>query len=387
VGLFGSVFALGPVIGFSGVVFAMAGVALVTRPALFLGAVLANRFLTLLFNTFLSPEPTVGASVRFVTPWWANIAIQGHAVGLLTGVFLGAAVLSARKRRRSPTWLFFAALVFAVSNGLWAVYVPRGGGQYTLFRWLGTSLVLVLAVLVAAAVQLPNERLVPDFDGGWPSLAGFALIVVFGALCLAAVLTGFAAIDGADTSEDGLDVRDYVVTYEEDVPNAYAGSVPLVDRTNRTINESGVIVASPRRDVWITAVPANRLALAGNTSVVLGGLDWRETVSVTRTEWAVSGNDTVYRVTLAREGNDSRTAFTSPPSTAGGTVAGRNLTLRAVDDGFAVNVSRNGEYVDSGPVPGNMTSERVGGLTLRRENETLYASRNDTRVPVARTRP
>jgi len=389
VGLFGSIFAIGPVIGFSGVVFAMAGVAMVTRPTLFLGGLLTTRFLTLLFNTFLSPEPTVGGSVRFVTPWWANIAIQGHAVGLLTGVLLSAAVLRTRQWRPTPGRVFFATLIFAVSNGLWAVYVPLGDGQYTLFRWVGTSLILVLALLVAAAILGPDEGLVPDFDGGWPSLSGFALIVVFAALCLAALPTGFAAIDAADTPENGIEVRDYVVTYDEDVPNAYARSVPVVDRTNRSFNQSGVIVVSPDRDIWTTTVSDSRLALSGDATVVVGGVGWRETVTVNRTGWAVSGNDTVYRVTLLRAANgtnESTTAYTSGPATAEDTIDGRNLTFRA-DDGFEVDVRRDGATIDSGPVPANTTSERIGGLTLRRNDSTLYASRNGTRVSVAQARP
>uniref|UniRef100_UPI00261B1D1D rhomboid family intramembrane serine protease n=1 Tax=Halorientalis sp. TaxID=1931229 RepID=UPI00261B1D1D len=204
VGVFTGVFALGPIVGFSGVVFALAGFALVTRPYLFLGALLGSRVIDLVYTALRSPEPTVGGSVQYVTPAWANIAIQGHAIGLLAGVFLGTALLRARSERPGPDKVFFATLVFAVAQGLWAVYIPAGGGRFTLFRWLGTALVLLLAVLVTAATLYADRRAFPDFGGGWPSLAGFALIVALAALCLASVPANTAALGSDDLPEDGL---------------------------------------------------------------------------------------------------------------------------------------------------------------------------------------
>ncbi|WP_262177568.1 rhomboid family intramembrane serine protease [Haloarcula laminariae] len=384
VGVFTGVFALGPIVGFSGVVFALAGFALVTRPYLFLGALLGSRVIDLVYTALRSPEPTVGGSVQYVTPGWANIAIQGHAIGLLAGVFLGTALLWARSERPGPDRVFFATLVFAVVQGLWAVYIPVGGGRFTLFRWLGTALVLLLAVLVSAATLYTDRRAFPDFDGGWPSAAGFALVVALAALCLASVPANGAALDPGDLPEDGLEVRDYVVTYQEDVPNAYVDSMPLPPTARGNITESGVVVASADREIWTVAVSRSRLDLQGDATVVVGGLGWRETVAVDRRSWSVPGNDSVYSVSLAGEGGQARTVYTSEPSTMDGRVAGRNLTLRPVGNGFEIAVGRNGSTLDRGPVPANLSSRKIGGLTFERNRSRLYAAGNGTRVVVAR---
>jgi membrane associated rhomboid family serine protease len=383
VGLFTGIFALGPIVGFSGVVFALAGVALVLRPYLFLGALLASRVVNLVLSALQSPEPTVGGGVQFVTPWWADIAIQGHAIGLLAGVFLGATLLWARSERPTAGRVFFATLVFAVSQGLWAIYAPVGGGRFTLFRWLGTALVFLLALLVAAGTTLTDDRLLPSFEGGWPSVAAFALIIGLGALCVASVPANLVTIGAADVPEDGVEVRDYVVTYEEDIPNAYAANIPVPLGGGQNYTESGVVVASPDREIWVTQVPSGRLALNGRASVAVGGVGWRETVRVNRTGWAVSGNDTVYSVAVSHD-ETSETTFRSDPSTADGTVAGRNVTLRPAGDDFEIAVRRGNTTVASGPVPANMSEATIGGLTFERNRSQLYVGANDTRVPIAR---
>ena len=93
VGVALTLFTLGPVIGFSGVVFAFAGFALVRYP---LGTVLAlvgSDVLGLTYRALLNPTSTASGRSVFLTPWWSDIAIQGHAIGLLAGVLLGAASL------------------------------------------------------------------------------------------------------------------------------------------------------------------------------------------------------------------------------------------------------------------------------------------------------
>jgi len=384
VGVFTGLFALGPIVGFSGVVFALAGFALVTRPMLFLGAVLGSRVLNLVYTALRSPEPTVGGSVQFVTPPWANIAIQGHAIGLLAGVFVGTVLLGRRDRRPSPGSVFFATLVFAVIQGLWAVYIPLGGGRFTLFRWLGTVLVFLLAVLVAAATLYTDRGVLPSFEGGWPSVAGFALIVALAALTLASVPANTADLGAADLPEDGVEVRDYVVTYDENVPNRYVENMWLPPSARENVTGSGVIVASADRDLWTVAVQRNQLALRGRASVVVGGVGWRERVAVDRSGWSVRGNETVYRVDVARPGRSPQTVYTSSPTTVDGTIAGRNLTLSPVGNGFEIAVTRGGQTVDRGPVPANRTSRRIGGLDFERNGSRLYAAGNGTRVVVAR---
>ncbi|MDT3435052.1 rhomboid family intramembrane serine protease [Haloarcula sp. 1CSR25-25] len=387
VGVFSAVFAIGPIVGFSGVVFALAGFALVTRPTLFLGALLGTRVLDLLYSALRYPVSTASGQTRFVTPWWSNIAIQGHAIGILAGVVVALALLWNRDERPDTLRVFFATLVFAVAQGLWAVYLPLGGGQFRLFRWVGTALVFVLALVVAAATAGSDRTLRPSFDRRPASLAALVLLVVLGALSLAAVPTNVVDIRADQLPEDGIEVRDYVVSYDENVPNAYFGSIwDPTQRAGASVNESGVIVASAEREVWIAAVQPGQLAVNGVERVTVGGPTWRESVYANRTDWSVLGNESVYRVRLRREGGQPRTAYASEPSTADVILDGRNVTVTARDSGFDVVVTRGTETLGQAPIPANMTRTRVGGLTFERNRSRLYARTDGTRVKVAERR-
>jgi len=387
VGVFSAVFAIGPIVGFSGVVFALAGFALVTRPTLFLGALLGTRVLDLLYSSLRYPVSTASGQTRFVTPWWSNIAIQGHAIGILAGVVVALALLWNRDERPDTLRVFFATLVFAVAQGLWAVYLPLGGGRFRLFRWVGTALVFVLALVVAAATAGSDRTLRPSFDSRPASLAALVLLVVLGALSLAAVPTNVVDIRADQLPEDGIEVRDYVVSYDENVPNAYFGSIwDPTQRAGASVNESGVIVASAEREVWIAAVQPGQLAVNGEERVTVGGPTWRESVYANRTDWSVLGNSSVYRVQLRREGGQPRTAYTSEPSTADVILDGRNVTVAARDSGFDVVVTRGNETVGQAPLPANMTRTRVGGLTFERNRSRLYVRTDGTRVKIAERR-
>ncbi|WP_336357944.1 rhomboid family intramembrane serine protease [Haloarcula sp. CGMCC 1.6347] len=387
VGVFSAVFAIGPIVGFSGVVFAIAGFALVARPTLFLGAFLGNRVLDLLYSALRYPVSTASGQTRFVTPWWSNIAIQGHAIGILAGVVVALALLWNRNERPDTLRVFFATLVFAVAQGLWAVYIPLGGGRFRLFRWAGTALVFVLALVVAAATVGSDRSFRPSFDRRPASLAVMVLLVVLGALSLAAVPTNVVDLQEDQLPEDGIEIRDYVVTYDENVPNAYFESIWVpTQREGASVNASGIIVASAEREVWIAAVQPGRLAVNGEERVTVGGATWRESVYANRTDWSVLGNDSVYRVQLRREGGQPRTAYTSEPSTADVILDGRNVTVAARQNGFDVSVTRGNETVGQAPLPANMTRTRIGGLTFERNRSRLYARTDGTRVKIAERR-
>ncbi|MUV48447.1 rhomboid family intramembrane serine protease [Haloarcula sp. CBA1122] len=387
VGVFSAVFAIGPIVGFSGAVFAVAGFALVTRPTLFLGAFLGNRVLDLLYSALRYPVSTASGQTRFVTPWWSNIAIQGHAIGILAGVIVALALLWNRDERPDTLRVFFATLVFAVAQGLWAVYLPLGGGRFRLFRWAGTALVFVLALVVAAATVGSDRSFRPGFDRRPASLAVVVLLVVLGALSLAAVPTNVVDLQDDQLPEGGIEVRDYVVTYDENVPNAYFESIWVpTQREGASVNASGVIVASAEREVWIAAVQPGQLAVDGQERVTVGGPTWRESVYANRVDWSVLGNDSVYRVQLRREGGQPRTAYTSEPSTADVILDGRNVTVAAQQNGFDVSVTRGNETVGQAPLPANMTQTRIGGLTFERNRSRLYAGTDGTRVKIAERR-
>ena len=384
VGLFTALFAVGPVVGFSGVVFALAGFAVVVRPWLFLGAFVSRRVIDLALTAMRFPELTARGRQQFVTPWWANVAIQGHAIGFLLGVVLGIALLRARDGEPKLERVFFATLVFAVSQGLWAIYLPEGGGRFTLFRWVGTALVFLLALLVATALSDSDQSLAFGFERPSASLAALVLVVALGALAVAAVPSNAVTIDQTDVPENGITVRDYVVTYDEQVENAYlAGIWTPVWADQTRVNESGVIVASDAREVWIVGVQKGQLALNGRARVLLGGVGWRETVIANRTSWGVLGNATVYTVSMRQQGHPSKRVYASPPSTVDATVAGRNITLEPDETGFRVRVTRGNETLARGPIPENRSARRIGGLRFERNRSRLYAERNDTRVEIA----
>ncbi|SNZ04889.1 Membrane associated serine protease, rhomboid family [Natronoarchaeum philippinense] len=161
VGLLTSLFALGPVIGFSGVVFAFAGFALVHYPVATIVALLVSSVISTVVSSLVDPivTATVSASPPSA-PSWAGIAIQGHALGLFLGLVLGLAVLYRREGRPSAARVWLAALVFAVVQGLWAVYWFRGGGTYVLYRGVGVALVLLLALLVTLAAVASERPLI-----------------------------------------------------------------------------------------------------------------------------------------------------------------------------------------------------------------------------------
>jgi len=401
-GLFTGLFSLGPVIGFSGVVFAYFGFAFVTRPLLALVALLGSDVVSLLYRSFRSPYITREAQPGFFTPWYADVAIQGHAIGILLGVVLGAALLHRRGERPNPLSLWVAALLFAVSENLWALYTPVGASEYALFRAVGLSAVLLFAALVVSAVAASDRPLVSHLPRlraeGLPSrrrAARLGVTVLLAGLALSAVPFGFASVSG-EVPEDAetVEVRDYTVTYVEGVPNqyvpgvefsfeAFGRSVELDTRETSNVLSSGVVVFSERRGIWIEAVPKGRLAFLGNAETWVGGIGWRERVLAARQGWSLQGNGTAYKVYLRRDGERRRLAYRTDRVTAAPTVAGRNVSIRPTAEGFGLRVDRGNRTLGRAPIPDPYNETRVGGLTLNRTDRTLYAVRNDTRVQVA----
>ncbi|MFB6097296.1 MAG: rhomboid family intramembrane serine protease [Haloferacaceae archaeon] len=190
VGLLTALFAVGPIIGFSGVVFAFGGFALVRYPYATLVALLVSRTLGTIRVALQNPILVAEARPTFYSPWWAQVAIQGHALGLLIGALLGFWFVRTREwaDRPSALRLWTAVVLFAVTEGLWAVYWYRGGVTYVLYRGVGVVLVFVLATLLTAAATASSR---PLFDErlrqiDWRALAG---VSVAGAVALAVALS------------------------------------------------------------------------------------------------------------------------------------------------------------------------------------------------------
>jgi membrane associated rhomboid family serine protease len=386
-GVLTGAFAWGYIIGFSGVVFALAGFAVVFYPV---GTVLVLAFgqvLNLLYTAIQSPTVQQSARTVFTSPWWANIAIQGHALGLFLGVVAAGVLAYRRGYRPDPLQLAFGVLVFATAQNLWAVYWYRGGSTYALFRAAGTILVFGLVVLVVLAMTASERPLISRIDLGRREAAFGLTVAILFALAVPAVPVNLMTVadGGGPTAEGGtVEVRDYRVTYAEDVPNRVVSAldIPLFEQAT-AVNTSGVIVTSERRHFWQTEVSKGRLAFDNRATVRLGGVGWERAVSVRRVGWTVTGGNATYKVYLTPEGGDRTLSFQSDPATAEPVVAGRNITIRPTEDAFGLVVTRGDEQLDTAPVPERGANVTVGGVTVRERDGDLVAAADGTVVKIA----
>jgi len=164
-GVVGSLFSLGPGIGFSGVVFAIAGFALVTAPLPTVVAVVVTSALSRLISALTQPIIRAGVEGGPPSPpAWANIGFQVHMLGFLVGVIVGAVVLLRRRQRPKREWAFFAAVLFGLAQSLWLVVWPGGDDTYVLYQGAGVAFVLLLSIVVAVAASGPNGRIPQVFD-------------------------------------------------------------------------------------------------------------------------------------------------------------------------------------------------------------------------------
>jgi hypothetical protein len=147
------------------------------------------------------------------------------------------------------------------------------------------------------------------------------------------------------------------------------------------VDTSGVVVSSAARSIWQPAVSKSRLAFDGTVTVTVGGVGWRESVTAERRGWSADGGGTAYVVFLRNDG-ERRLVHRSDPVTAEDRIAGRNVTVSPGRDGFFVVVTTPDGSVDTAPVPAVNESVTAGGLTLTNEQNTVFASINDTRVRV-----
>ncbi|WP_128905096.1 rhomboid family intramembrane serine protease [Halorubrum amylolyticum] len=409
-GVLSSLFALGPVIGFSGVVFALWGFALVFYPVKTIAALTGATLVNVAYETLRNPVVVSEASGSYGTPSWANIAIQGHAVGLIGGVL--AAVWLVRRRRRQRhrgkpiEWIdpdsrtaalaaFGAVLLFGASRRLWAVYWHLGNERYELYRAVGLGLLAVLAAIVALAVAGRDQPIRPELAVPEPETvregvrsatpAAVGLLLLVSALAVVAgpgIAPNLVAVDDDELPGDPIEVDGYRVTYAENVENR-AVSVVDVEAFGRStsVNTSGVIVANADREIWTTAVSKGNLAFWGYRAVDVGGTGWRETVWVQRTGWVATNGGPTYRVDAVR--NETRsTLFTSEPARAEPRIDGRNVTVAAVEDGFELRVEGDGES-EVGSLPAANESVTLRGVTFVRKSDAVFAVRGKTRVRIA----
>ncbi|ELZ01237.1 rhomboid family intramembrane serine protease [Natrialba asiatica] len=169
VGLVTSLFALGPVIGFSGVVFAFMGFAIVQYPIRTLIAAIGFQGVVLtvwrtlqepIFRYTATPSPPTA-------PSWAGIAIQGHALGFFIGLVLGMILLARRDTRPDPLHVWVAVLLVAFSKGLWQIYWYGEGNTYFLLRGPGIVIITVLALVITLALTASDRPILPERLDRW----------------------------------------------------------------------------------------------------------------------------------------------------------------------------------------------------------------------------
>jgi hypothetical protein len=260
--------------------------------------------------------------------------------------------------------------------------------------------VLALTIIVTATVSkrsAPETSVLPGSVGDGPVLGrlravdnrvGSAIpvtnqhILIVGLVLVTLVVAlpsvagnGLPMADDPVPEGGGIEVADYTVTYAENAPHGRVDG-----------NESGVIVVSERRQVWTTAADKSQLARSGEATVVLGGVGWRETVTANRTGWSVTGGEAAYVVDLTHDGARTR-SFTAEQAEADVTIANRTVAVAPAEDGFRLNVTRDGEQIGESAVPAVNETATIGGIQFVTEPDddtvAVYAEHDGTRVRIA----
>lgn len=389
VGLLTGIFSLGPAIGFSGVVFAYAGFTLTRYPLGTILVLVSGRVLSLVHQSFKTPSVTQAGHPQFVTPWWAGISLQGHAIGLFIGALIGIYLVRRRSVRPDGFRLWVGIILFAVFEGLWAVYIPLGGSRFRLFRAVGAILVFLLAALLASAVRSTDRSVLGRFNVQYKQVTlrlTIAVLVVLAAVAVPYNLFTVSDRTAGITQENSVQVRGYTIAYAEEIPDQYISNIQLSALGETTnVTASGIVVINDQREIWWQEVSKERLSFAREVNVRVGGSGWRETVLASRPTWKVVGNHSVYTVHL-KHANEHTLAYTSQPARAKPTINGRNVTI-VPGKTFSLRVTRNRTELGQVPIPKPDEAVAVGGLTLVRTDNALYAKRNETRVRVARYKP
>ncbi|WP_227354444.1 rhomboid family intramembrane serine protease [Haladaptatus salinisoli] len=384
-GLGTSVFAWGPVIGFSGVLFAFVGFALVRYPLGTVVALSAQGVVHTIYLALQEPQITGQASSSYSNPWWFGIAVQGHTLGLFLGALAGLYLLRRRRVRVSALRTWAGAFVLLMSLSLWALWWYRGLEKYVLFRGLGVVFVLALAILLAVAIRTTDRKSFgPRARQAGTVLFLIPLVVMAGV----AIPVNLTAVDGDGTAgvDSGVSIRDYTVMYAENVPNQKVSVVDVsLGGETTQVNTSGVIVVNEDREIWSREVSKGRLAHVGRSTVRVGGLGWTEAVQVRRVGWSADGGGTAYHVWLRPKSGSWRHAFASGPATATPVLAGKNVSIVPRNGRFAIRLTeKNNATLAAAPLPDRNSSVTLGGTEFTRKGGKLVAAVDDTRVVVAR---
>jgi hypothetical protein len=181
-------------------------------------------------------------------------------------------------------------------------------------------------------------------------------------------------------------VRDYTVTYAEDVPDQYISAPSLPLYQGPSVQQSGVIVVSESRNIWEVSTSARELAFSGETTVVLGDATWRETVYINRTEWRVSGGNTTYKV-YGRHGEEPRRElFASDPALADPILNDSRIQIRPTAEFYEIAVFRGGTLLGTAEIPADDQNVTLGGIDFERDGRALVARTDGTELQIAEYR-
>ena len=386
--LLSSLFAWGPIIGFSGVVFVAAGFALVNFPILTVLALVAREFLDTVVWALRDPIITGTAGTSYGSPWWANVAIQTHLLGLLLGVLLGLAVHW--WRRDSPgldPWrLFPASLLIGSSMTLWAVWWYQGPESYQLFRGPGVILVIGVALLITIAGSMHQSPLA-DISARQLSLGLVVFpILLMGLIAMPVNLT--ASTSDLSAPGEAVSVSGYEITYGESVPDPRFDPVNISGlETPSPPTATGVIVTNENRHIWTQAVSAGCLQNNGKWTITVGGIGWRESVSVTRTGWRAAGGGSAFVVTATSPDEPQVSLFESEPASANTVVNGHQLSIAPANGSFVIEATATNEteieaLPDTVTVPSPSNEITLGTLNIVNNESVIWIEQNETRVPV-----
>jgi membrane associated rhomboid family serine protease len=348
-------FSLGPGLGFSGAVFAIAGFAVVNYPITTVVALVASSAVRTVYTAFTDPvvRATVEAGAPSPPPW-ASIAFQAHMLGFLLGVVAGGLLLARRNRRPALDRVFLGTFLLGTVQALWLL-VWFEEETFILYRAAGVALVSLLSVLVAATAG-GSRRPIPRPLSVLPRRPTRRQLA---AVWLAALLVGSTAGVAGIVYEGetvglsvGIVVVAAVVLAVPALPPLLPDSVvesPVSRRRSAVVAVAvaGLLVAAP-------AVPAG-LVVVDDTAV-----EGSESVEVRDYDVAYGENVTSERTTLVDVGNDTEAVNASGVVVAS---ADREIwTLGAREEGLAFS--------------GNETVV-VGGLGWR---ETVEADRTGWEV-------
>lgn len=383
-----SLFGLGPVIGFSGVVFAFVGFAIVQKPILTMIAILSTSVVSLFYHTIRSPEVTVTVGETVVgTPWWAGIALQGHALGLLIGIVFGLVIIYHRNDQPNIEYVWVAVLVFAVDRGLWAIYLIEGSGQYRLLRGLGVAAILLLTAVVAVSASASTKTLIDRISLTRREAAFGLVLCVLLALAIVAIPFNLFIVDDPHAGiEDAnpVHVADYTVFYTDNVPNQYIPLLPLpgLDTDTDRINASGIIIVSQERNIWWEEISQTELRVNPDQSIRVGGLTWDDEIQIWRHGWSVTGGNQTYIVRASVE-NTQTLLFESDPAKANVQINERKVLVGPSEGEFEIHVQMHNETIDRAQIPANGEQIEVGGIVFERNESEIIARANGTKLPIA----